>query len=51
MNEVIKALTFIAIGMSVSEVYNMRIWRRYRDGRKDEKTDHDGFRDTYRGRR
>lgn len=36
MNEVIKALTFIAIGMSVSEVYNMRIWRRYRDGRRDE---------------
>lgn len=35
MIEVLKALGFIAVGMALSEVYNRRIWKGYRDGQRD----------------
>lgn len=34
MGEVWKALGFISLGMAVAEVYNMRLWRKYNDGRR-----------------
>lgn len=33
MSEVWKALGFMSLGMLIAEVYNMRAWRRYREGR------------------
>lgn len=36
MVEVLKALGFIALGMALSEVYNRRIWKGYRDGQRDQ---------------
>ena len=34
VDEVWKALGFISVGMIVSECYNMRLWRKYYDGRR-----------------
>lgn len=34
MSEVWKALGFISLGMVIAEFYNMRLWRKYYDGRK-----------------
>lgn len=36
MIEVLKALGFIAVGMALSEVYNRRIWKGYREGKRDQ---------------
>lgn len=35
MIEVIKCFGFMVIGMAISEYYNLRVRRSYRDGRKD----------------
>lgn len=33
MAEVVKALSFVALGMAIAEVYNIRAWRTYYKGR------------------
>lgn len=35
MGEVFKALGLIALGMAISEVYNLRAWSTYYKGRRD----------------
>jgi len=35
MMEVLKALSLIALGMAIAEVYNIRCWHVYYKGRKD----------------
>lgn len=34
MGEVFKALSFVALGMAIAEVYNLRAWHKYFDGRR-----------------
>lgn len=36
MLEVLKALGFIGLGVVLSESYNRRIWKKYREGRRDQ---------------
>lgn len=35
MGEVFKCFGFMLLGMAISEYYNLRVRRSYRDGRKD----------------